>query len=123
LKVGAGPGKKMPKIFYVNWFRKDEKGFLWPGYGENSRVLKWVFERCNGMATAIDTAIGRLPAPTDIDINGLDVSPETMQKLLTVDKEGWKAEVPLIREFFAKFGSRMPAALQEEANQLEQRLK
>jgi phosphoenolpyruvate carboxykinase (GTP) len=123
LKVGSGPGKKMPKIFYVNWFRKDEKGFLWPGYGENSRVLKWIFERCNGTANAVDTAIGCLPGPADIDVKGLDVAPETMTKLLTVDKEGWKAEVPLIREFFAKFGSRMPAALNEEANQLEQRLK
>jgi phosphoenolpyruvate carboxykinase (GTP) len=123
LKIGAAAGKKMPKIFYVNWFRKEEKGFLWPGYGENSRVLKWIFERCNGTANAVDTPIGRLPGSTDIDINGLDVAPETMKKLLTVDKEGWKAEVPLIREFFAKFGSRMPAALNEEANQLEQRLK
>jgi phosphoenolpyruvate carboxykinase (GTP) len=123
LKIGAGPGKKMPKIFYVNWFRKDEKGFLWPGYGENSRVLKWIFERCNGTADAVDTAIGRLPKPGDIDVTGLEVSPETMTKLLTIDKEGWKAEIPLIREFFAKFGNRMPVALNEEANQLEQRLK
>jgi len=123
LKVGAGTGKKMPKIFYVNWFRKDEKGFLWPGYGENSRVLKWVFERCNGTANAVDTPIGRLPAPADIDIKGLDVSTENVTKLLTVDKEGWTAEIPLIREFFAKFGGRMPDALNEEVNQLEQRLK
>ena len=123
LRVGSGPGKKMPKIFYVNWFRKDEKGFLWPGYGENSRVLKWVFERCNGTANAVDTAIGRLPVPADIDVKGLDVSAETMTKLLTVDKEGWKAEIPLIRGFFASFGSRVPAALNEEVNRLELRLK
>ena len=86
-------------------------------------MLKWVFERCNGTANAVDTPIGRLPAPADIDIKGLDVSTENVTKLLTVDKEGWTAEIPLIREFFAKFGSRMPAALNEEVNQLEQRLK
>jgi phosphoenolpyruvate carboxykinase (GTP) len=123
LKVGAGPGKQMPRIFYVNWFRKDEKGFLWPGYGENSRVLKWIFERCDGTATAVDTPVGRLPRTADIDTTGLDVSADGMTKLLTVDKEGWKAEIPLIRDFFAKFGSRMPAALKEELDQLEQRLK
>src|SRR6266404_5903573 len=74
LKIGATPGAKLPKIFFVNWFRKDEKGgFLWPGYGENSRVLKWVFERCNGTATAVDTPIGRLPRAEDLDIEGLDI--------------------------------------------------
>jgi phosphoenolpyruvate carboxykinase (GTP) len=123
LRVGAAPGRKMPKIFYVNWFRKDDKGFLWPGYGENSRVLKWIFERCNGTANAVDTAIGRLPGPADIDTRGLDIAPGDMEKLLTVDKEGWKAEVPLIRQFFSSFGDRMPAALKEEADRLEQRLK
>jgi phosphoenolpyruvate carboxykinase (GTP) len=123
LQVGAGPGKRMPKIFYVNWFRKDEKGFLWPGYGENSRVLKWIFDRCDGTGNAVDTPVGRLPRPTDIDTNGLDVSAEAMTKLLTVDKEGWKAEIPLIREFFGKFGSHMPLALKEELDQLERRLK
>ena len=123
LKVGAAPGRKMPKIFYVNWFRKDDKGFLWPGYGENSRVLKWVFERCNGTGNAIDMAIGRLPEPEDLDTRGLDISSDNMAKLLSVDKEGWQAEVPLIREFFSKFGDRLPAALKEEVDRLEQRLK
>ena len=100
---------KLPKIFYVNWFRTDEDGkFLWPGYGENSRVLRWIFERCDGKVHATETAIGRLPEAADLDTNGLDLSPENMQKLLSVDIPGWLAEVPSIREHFAKFGDRLP---------------
>jgi phosphoenolpyruvate carboxykinase (GTP) len=95
----------MPKIFFVNWFRKDERGkFLWPGYGENSRVLKWIFERCNGSANAIETPIGRLPRPEDLDTNGLDIPAGNLAKLLSVDKAGWLAEVPLINNFFDDFG-------------------
>src|SRR5438094_6132209 len=108
LKIGATSGAKLPKIFYVNWFRQDENGkFMWPGYGENSRVLKWVFERVNGTAHAVDTPIGRLPEPNDIDTSGLSIAPETMKKLLEVDVDGWLAEVPLIREHFAKFGTHL----------------
>ncbi len=124
LKIGARPGGKLPKIFYVNWFRQDEKGgFLWPGYGENSRVLKWVFERCNGTAKAVDTPIGRLPQPNDLDTRGLDIPPANLAKLLSVDVEGWLAEVPLIREHFARFGDRLPQGLRDEVDRLEQRLK
>jgi phosphoenolpyruvate carboxykinase (GTP) len=124
LKVGAKPGAKMPKIFFVNWFRKDEKGkFFWPGYGENSRVLKWIFERCNGTAKAVDTAIGRLPRAEDLDIQGLDIAPASLTKLLSVDKEGWLAELPLINQFFETFGDRLPKALKDEVARLEQRLK
>ncbi len=123
LKIGNTNGAKLPKIFYVNWFRKDERGFLWPGYGENSRVLKWIFERCNGTAHAVDTPIGRLPRVEDIDVHGLDVSAEDMIKLLDVDVPGWSAEVPLIKEFFEKFGTHLPAALNDELKALDQRLK
>ena len=124
LKIGATPGAKMPKIFLVNWFRKDEKGkFLWPGYGENSRVLKWIFERCNGTANAIDTPVGRLPRPEDLDVKGLDIPPNNLTKLLNVDVEGWLGEIPLIHQFFDQFGQRLPKALHDEVNRLEQRLK
>jgi phosphoenolpyruvate carboxykinase (GTP) len=124
LKIGSKPGGKLPKIYYVNWFRQDEKGgFLWPGYGENSRVLKWVFERCNGSAKAVDTPIGRLPQPGDLDVRGLDISAANLAKLLSVDVDGWLAEVPLIREHFARFGTHLPQGLRDEVDKLEQRLK
>jgi phosphoenolpyruvate carboxykinase (GTP) len=124
LKIGKTPGAKLPKIFYVNWFRTDENGkFLWPGYGENSRVLEWVFERCDNKAGAVDTPIGRLPEPKDIDTRNLDISEETLAKLLSVDADGWLAEVPLIREHFAKFGDRLPQGMTEEVDKLEARLK
>src|SRR6266705_3169648 len=124
LKIGATPGAKMPKIFVVNWFRKDEKGkFLWPGYGENSRILKWIFERCNGTANAVDTPIGRLPRPEDLDVGGLDIPAANLSKLLNVDVEGWLGEIPLIHQFFDQFGERLPKALRDEVNRLEQRLK
>ena len=124
LKIGATPGAKMPKIFVVNWFRKDEKGkFLWPGYGENSRILKWIFERCNGTANAVDTPIGRLPRPEDLDVGGLDIPAANLSKLLNVDVEGWLGEIPLIHQFFDQFGERLPKALRDEVHGLEQRLK
>ena len=123
LKMGAKGGAKMPKIFYVNWFRKNGDGkFMWPGYSENSRVLKWIFERCDGTADAVDTPIGKLPAEGSIDVNGLKVSPEDMKELTKVDKEGWKAELPLIKEHFATFGAKLPKALNEELAALEKRL-
>jgi phosphoenolpyruvate carboxykinase (GTP) len=125
LKIGSqSQPSKLPKIFYVNWFRQNEKGkFLWPGYGENSRVLKWIFERCDGEAHAADTPIGRLPEPADLDTRGLDIPASDMARLLSVDVEGWKAEVPRIKEHFANFGSHLPKGLQDEVAGLEQRLK
>jgi phosphoenolpyruvate carboxykinase (GTP) len=123
LKIGARSAK-LPKIFYVNWFRTDENGkFLWPGYGENSRVLRWVFERCDNQAPALDTPIGRLPGETDLDTKGLKIPPGNLAKLLSVDIDGWLGEVPLIREHFAQFGDRLPKGLADEVNSLEQRLK
>jgi phosphoenolpyruvate carboxykinase (GTP) len=124
LKIGTRPGAKLPKIFYVNWFRAGDDGqFLWPGYGENSRVLKWIFERCDGSVHAVDTPIGRLPAAADLDTKGLDLSPTDIDKLLDVDVSGWLAEIPLIREYFAKFGSHLPDGLNREVDELEARLR
>jgi phosphoenolpyruvate carboxykinase (GTP) len=124
LKIGARAGAKLPRIYYVNWFRQDANGqFLWPGYGENSRVLKWVFERVNGTAQAVDTPIGRLPRPNDLDLSGLNMPKASLDELLRVDVDGWLNEVPLIKEHLAKFGTHMPKALHEEVNKLEQRLK
>jgi phosphoenolpyruvate carboxykinase (GTP) len=124
LKIGARPGAKLPKIYYVNWFRTGDNGkSLWPGYGENSRVLKWIFERCDGQAHAVDTPIGRLPEPAGLDINGLDLPAADIATLLSVDVDGWLAEIPLIREHFARFGSHLPEGLNREVAELEERLR
>jgi phosphoenolpyruvate carboxykinase (GTP) len=123
LKMGEKGGAKMPKIFYVNWFRKNGDGkFMWPGYAENSRVLKWIFERCDGKAEAVDTPIGKVPAEGAIDVKGVKVDPTDMKEMTTVDKEGWKAEIPMIKEHFATFGAKMPQALKDELAALEKRL-
>jgi phosphoenolpyruvate carboxykinase (GTP) len=124
LKIGDRPGAKLPKIYYVNWFRTGDNGkFLWPGYGENSRVLKWIFERCDGKVHAVDTPIGRLPEPADLDTKGLDLPTAAIAKLLGVDVDGWLAEIPSIREHFAKFGSHLPRGLNQEVDELEERLR
>ncbi len=124
LRIGASADPdKLPKIFYVNWFRKDADGrWLWPGYGENSRVLEWVFRRVAGDGEAVETPIGYVPAPGALNTDGLDVSPEDMELLLTVDADEWRAEVPSIREHFAQFGDRLPAPLAAAVDQLEARL-
>ena len=124
LKIGSRRGAKLPKIYYVNWFRTDDNGkFLWPGYGENSRVLKWIFERCDGKVHAVDTPIGRLPEPADLDTKGLDLPAADIAELLGVDVEGWLAEIPSIRGHFAKFGSHLPEGLNLEVDELEDRLR
>lgn len=115
---------KLPKIFYVNWFRKDaDGGWLWPGFGENSRVLKWIVERVTGKAEAVETPLGYLPASGAIDTNGLDVTEEQMAELLNVDAGEWLNEIDSIREHYARFGERLPAALSEELEALEARLR
>ena len=107
----------------MNWFRTDENGkFLWPGYGENSRVLKWIFERCDGKVHAMDTPIGLLPEPADLDTKGLDLPADRIAKLLSVDVEGWRAEIPSIRQHFARFGTHLPEGLSREVDELEERL-
>ncbi len=125
LKIGrAADQAKLPRIYYVNWFRRSENGkFLWPGFGENSRVLKWVFERVSGKAGAVDTPIGRVPAPGDLDLSGPDLPRAVVDELLKVDVEGCLAEIPLIREHFAVFGDRLPAELDHRLNVMEQRLR
>jgi phosphoenolpyruvate carboxykinase (GTP) len=123
LKVGQRDGTKLPKIFQVNWFRKDADGsFLWPGYGENSRVLAWVFRRCDGSARAGETPIGLVPDPADIDTSGLELAPTMLQQALRVDGEELRAELPQIREHLARFGTRMPDELREQLDHLEQQL-
>jgi len=121
LQVGTKTDKeKLPQIFFVNWFRRDEEGnFMWPGYGENSRVLKWVFERLNGTATANKTAIGYLPTTDSLDTSGLDVQPTHLAELLSVDNPGWLEAVPQIRDHFATFGDRLPSELTTALNALE----
>jgi phosphoenolpyruvate carboxykinase (GTP) len=120
---GATDVDNLPKLFWVNWFRKGEDGsFLWPGFGENIRVLKWVFERVDGSGEATDTAIGRVPATGALDVEGLDIVPETMAELLRVDNEAWLSEIPLIEEHFRAIGERLPAELADELRELEKRL-
>jgi len=125
LKMGTHSAtSKLPRIFYINWFRQDQRGkFLWPGYGENSRVLKWIFERCDGKVHAKETPIGRIPEVSDLDTTGLDLNRSHVEELLGVDVEGWLAEVPRIREHFAQFGSHLPEGLNLEVNSLEERLR
>jgi phosphoenolpyruvate carboxykinase (GTP) len=114
---------KLPKLFYVNWFRKDASGkFLWPGYGENSRVLAWVFDRCADAAEAVDTPIGRLPTTASLPTDGLDIPDAAIEELLSVDDDAWRTELPLIGEHYAVFGDHLPAALREQLDALAQRL-
>jgi phosphoenolpyruvate carboxykinase (GTP) len=123
LEIGRREGARLPKIFYVNWFRKDEDGrFLWPGFGENSRVLEWVFRRCDDAAEARETAIGLVPAPGAIGTDGLGVGEEAMAKLLAVDPEEWEVQLPQVREHFATFGAHLPDELRDQLDALEQRL-
>ena len=121
LKVGASTdASNLPKIFFVNWFRRDEDGrFLWPGYGENSRVLKWVFERIDGSVDAVQTPIGYLPTADGLDLNGLDIAHDDLNQLLSVDSLGWTEAIPQIRGHFAQFGAALPAQLGTALDTLE----
>lgn len=124
LKIGAATkSENLPKIFFVNWFRRDEDGrFLWPGFGENSRVLKWIFDRIDGKASAEKTAIGYLPNAGDLDTNGLDINNSDLEKLLAVDAAGWKEAIPQIRDHFAQFGPKLPSTLVDKLNELDKSL-
>jgi len=120
-------GKRMknkPKIFHVNWFKTDAEGhFLWPGYGDNLRVLEWIIDRSNGNVGAVESPIGFLPDKKDLDLTGLDLGDDVIEKLLDVDNAVWEKETQDIREFYDKFGNKLPSELESELNDLIERLK
>jgi phosphoenolpyruvate carboxykinase (GTP) len=124
LKLGRGAeAGDLPRVFYVNWFRKDASGrFVWPGFGENSRVLKWIVQRLSGDVGAVRTPIGYLPAPGSLDTEGLDLSQADLDLLLTMDAEAWKLEAERMPEFFAMFGDHMPAELWDRQRELAEGL-
>ncbi|MFA4929268.1 MAG: phosphoenolpyruvate carboxykinase (GTP) [Patulibacter sp.] len=123
LKLGKTDGAKLPKIFYVNWFRKDADGsFIWPGFGENSRVLEWIFRRCEGKADATETPIGLVPRAEDLNVEGLDISAEDLELLLTVDNDAVKAELPQIEAHLEQFGDRLPAEVRAQLDALKSAL-
>jgi phosphoenolpyruvate carboxykinase (GTP) len=124
LDTGKGAdANKLPRIFYVNWFRRGEDGrFLWPGFGENSRVLKWIIERIEGKAAAVETPVGFVPTPDQMDLDGVDATEEDVAAALAVDVEEWKAEIPLIEEWFDKVGDNLPTSMRDELENLKQRL-
>jgi phosphoenolpyruvate carboxykinase (GTP) len=124
LEVGkVADAAKLPRIFYVNWFRRAADGrFLWPGFGENSRVLKWAVERIEGAADAVETAVGYVPARGQLDIDGLEMAEADLTAALAVDPDEWRAELPMIAEWFDTFGDRLPSSLRDELDTLERRL-
>ncbi len=124
VEMGEKLGDKAPKIFNVNWFRVDDKGhFIWPGFGDNLRVVEWILKRCEGKADAVETAIGYVPKPEDINLEGLDVSRDTLKGILEVKKGEWAKEAADIEEFYKKFGDKLPKELHNELNGLKARLK
>ncbi len=123
LEMGEKLGDKAPKIFNVNWFRTDDKGhFIWPGFGDNMRVLMWILDRCEGKVDAVETPIGYEPKPEDINIEGLDIDLDTIKSLLNVDIDLWKEEAEGIEEFYAKFGDKLPEELRHQLAALKERL-
>ena len=124
LAIGRSKGAKLPRIFYVNWFRKTRTAASsGRASARTSRVLKWMFERCAGKAAGRETPIGTIPAPRDLELFGLTLPAGDLETLLSVDAEGWLHEIPLIREYYAQFGMKLPAALVHELDQLEERLR
>ena len=124
LTMGKKLGDKAPKIFNVNWFRTDDEGnFVWPGFGDNMRVLNWIIDRCEGKADATETAIGYVPKPEDIDLTDLDMDMETLKDILTVDKDIWTKEAEEIEEHYKKFGDKLPEELRAQLNNLKANLK
>ena len=125
LRIGRREDVELPKIFYVNWFRRDDEGkFMWPGFGENSRVLAWIFRRCEGTADAVETPIGLVPPVGEggVDTDGLGVSEETMANLLEVDPKWWREQLPQMHEHYGRFGDELPAELRAQLAELERRL-
>jgi phosphoenolpyruvate carboxykinase (GTP) len=124
LEIGRrGDEAKLPRIFYVNWFRKDADGkFIWPGFGENSRVLEWIFNRCNGEGETVETAIGLVPAGDGINTDGLDITTEAMEELLRVDEEALRGELPQVEDHLARFGDRLPDEVRAQLDALKPKL-
>ena len=123
IDIGKRHGARLPKIFYVNWFRKDEQGsFIWPGFGENSRVLEWIFKRCDGAVDAVETPIGMLPTLDGLNLDQLGLSEDAIASLLRVDADGWMTELPLIEDYYASFGEHVPEELKEELEELKRKL-
>ncbi|QQS01671.1 MAG: phosphoenolpyruvate carboxykinase (GTP) [Austwickia sp.] len=124
INIGKTHGEEgLPKIFQVNWFRKDENGkFVWPGFGDNVRVLKWVIDRLEGKAEGVETPVGVMPKPEELDVTGLDLTPEQVATAVAYDEEGWKKEIPMIEEWLAKFGDKLPEELKKELEGLKQRV-
>jgi phosphoenolpyruvate carboxykinase (GTP) len=121
--IGERPGAKLPKLFWVNWFRRGEDGsFLWPGFGDNIRVLKWVLDRLDGDADAVETPIGLVPTAESLETEGLDIEPAVLDELLAVDAESWRQEIPLIEAHFDFIGERLPDALRARLEALEKQL-
>ena len=121
--ISKMPYVQLPRIYYVNWFRKDANGkYIWPGFGENSRVLKWIFERCEGSADAEETPIGNLPTMDSLDLSGIDLGQDEIAQLLSVEIDGWLSEIPLIEAYYTQYGDRVPQALRHELNSLRERL-
>jgi phosphoenolpyruvate carboxykinase (GTP) len=118
-----GDAAKLPRIFYVNWFRRGDDGrFLWPGFGENSRVLKWIVERLDGTGAAVETPIGQVPTVDALDLTGLDTDPADVAAALAVDSAQWREELPQITEWFERFGDKLPGVLWAELDALRARL-
>ena len=124
IDMGRKLGDKAPKIFNVNWFRLDDDGnFIWPGFGDNMRVLNWIIDRCEGKADAEETPIGYVPKPEDIDLTDLDMDRDTLESILEVDKEVWQKEAAEIEEHYKKFGDRLPQELRDQLETLKANLK
>jgi phosphoenolpyruvate carboxykinase (GTP) len=124
ISVGkSADASKLPRIFYVNWFRRDADGrFLWPGFGENIRVLKWAIERIEGTAAAVETPVGYVPAEGALDVTGLDMAPADLDAATSVDVEEWRDELPQIEEWFTKIGKQLPSGVHDELDALRFRL-
>jgi phosphoenolpyruvate carboxykinase (GTP) len=123
LAIGRREGAVLPRVFQVNWFRKDPEGrFIWPGFGENARVLAWVFDRCNDKGETVETPIGLVPAADGIPTDGLDLSDAELQELLTVDEGKLRSEIAQVKEHLAMFGDRLPEEITGQLRKLEERL-
>jgi phosphoenolpyruvate carboxykinase (GTP) len=123
LNLGRREGAVLPRVFYVNWFRKDDQGrFIWPGFSENSRVLAWIFRRCEDKVEAEESAIGLLPRREDLDLSGLDIDAEGLEQILSVNTDEWRQQIPQIREHYAQFGDELPDELTRQLEALEERL-